>query len=183
MGIEDLETARREQDSISEEATSHSLLTNTRCCFCFPCFTSRRASFSSSAVGLAWWERVRSSSSSSSVSPSSKLHLDDRRWWSRGITALKKIREWSEIVAGPKWKTFLRRFNRNRGVASNRHGQFQYDPLSYALNFDEGHGQNSVVDDEDDFGGFAISRLVTLLFPVQVVLWPWTLEIIIKKSP
>ncbi|KAJ8753567.1 hypothetical protein K2173_022808 [Erythroxylum novogranatense] len=151
MGIEDLETARREQDSIPQETTSNSLLTNTRCCFCFPCFGSRR---SSSTVGLAWWERIRSLSSSSS-SPSSRLRPEKRPWWwARGITALKRIREWSEIVAGPKWKTFIRRFNRSRGVGYTRHGKFQYDPLSYALNFDEGHGQNSVFGDDDDYGGF-----------------------------
>ena len=44
-----------------------------------------------------------------------------------------KVREWSEIVAGPRWKTLIRRFNRD----NRRHGKFQYDPLSYALNFDE----------------------------------------------
>ena len=52
------------------------------------------------------------------------------------------MREWSEIVAGPKWKTFIRRFNygggRGRAVHFAKHGSFQYDPLSYALNFDDG---------------------------------------------
>ncbi|KVH98091.1 hypothetical protein Ccrd_023690 [Cynara cardunculus var. scolymus] len=37
--------------------------------------------------------------------------------WSRGIDALKKIQEWSEIVAGPRWKTFIWRFNRNKSFS------------------------------------------------------------------
>lgn len=46
-------------------------------------------------------------------------------------------------MAGPKWKTFIRRFSRNRGPGGyNRQGKFQYDPTSYSLNFDEGPGQN-----------------------------------------
>jgi hypothetical protein len=67
-----------------------------------------------------------------------------------------KIREWSELVAGPRWKTFIRRFNRNARFGSGgpaaRVGstRFQYDPLSYAMNFDEGHGASP----EGDFTGY-----------------------------
>lgn len=53
-----------------------------------------------------------------------------------------KVREWSELVAGPRWKTFIRRFRRG----PTRHGsgggvgrKLNYDALNYALNFDEGH--------------------------------------------
>lgn len=65
-----------------------------------------------------------------------------------------KVREWSEIVAGPKWKTFIRRFNKNRNASLYvKQGSFNYDPLSYALNFDDGN------DGEEDFnygyGGFS----------------------------
>ncbi|GAB4836629.1 hypothetical protein Ancab_001542 [Ancistrocladus abbreviatus] len=56
------------------------------------------------------------------------------RWW---VRSWKKMREWSEIVAGPRWKTFIRRFRKNR-----RQGNFGYDPLSYAMNFDEGQTGN-----------------------------------------
>ena len=86
--------------------------------------------------------------------------IGDDPWWIRGW---KRVREWSEIVAGPKWKTFIRRFNRSRpdraasgcfayGRLRNHHertGMFRYDEFSYALNFD--HGQNGHLD--DDGGG------------------------------
>lgn len=127
------------------EGKTNALLPNTRCCFCFPCFGSRRPA----AVGLAWWERVRTSQGQSHGGGGG-----GGQWWHRGIRALKKLREWSEIVAGPKWKTFIRRFNRSRsGGGGGRHGKFQYDPLSYSLNFDEGPGHNGNLDD-DDFSGF-----------------------------
>lgn len=134
MGVEDPEMAH--VDSIPEQS-SNSLLANTSCCFCFPCFDSRR----SPSVGLAWWEKIQSSG-------------DGNPWWEPGARAIKKIREWSEIVAGPKWKTFIRRFNRSKGSGNSRPGKFQYDPLSYALNFDEGPGQSNNFDEEDDYGRF-----------------------------
>ncbi|VVA16933.1 PREDICTED: unknown [Prunus dulcis] len=103
--------------------------TSSRCCFCIP-------------ASSAWWERMRA-------------NQNNDRWWSRGFKAFYKLREWSEIVAGPRWKTFIRRFNRNRSGgggssgAGRHHGKFQYDPLSYALNFDEGKE-----DEDDEDGGF-----------------------------
>ncbi|KAJ0988235.1 hypothetical protein J5N97_006591 [Dioscorea zingiberensis] len=76
---------------------------------------------SSPSCGLSNWEPIRSVADSG-----------QDPWWRR---AVMKVREWSEIIAGPRWKTFIRRFNRGGGI---RRAQFQYDPLSYALNFDEG---------------------------------------------
>lgn len=129
----------RDLESINEEKSTNALLVNTRCCFCFPCLGSRRPT----NAGIVWWERVRSSSSSQ----------NDEKWWCRGIKTLKKLREWSEIVAGPKWKTFIRRFNRNRtcgGGGGKRHGgNFQYDSLSYSLNFDNGSGHNGNFENEE----------------------------------
>ncbi|TXG50308.1 hypothetical protein EZV62_022832 [Acer yangbiense] len=123
-----------------EETSSNSLLRNTRC-GCFPCFNHRRQS--SSTVGLAWWERIRT------VHQIQPPH--SQRWWTPAVTAFLRVREWSEIVAGPKWKTFIRRFNRNRSGNSNHNqGKYQYDPLSYSLNFDE----SGDLDQDKDFGGY-----------------------------
>lgn len=104
------------------------------CCFWIP-FTSSRGPSSSSTVS-PWWRRIRTAADDPAPAR-------DDPWWTRGW---KKVREWSEKVAGPKWKTFIRRLGRNR--ANGRHGgavgagagsQFRYDPLSYAMNFDEGN--------------------------------------------
>ncbi|XAR66809.1 hypothetical protein NMG60_11013153 [Bertholletia excelsa] len=53
---------------------------------------------------------------------------------------LKKLKEFSEVIAGPKWKNFIRKcgkyFRRNK-----KRNRFGYDADSYALNFDEGIGE------------------------------------------
>ena len=139
MAVQDLETTIQ-VDSNSEPSGS---VSGRRGCFCFPCFRDRRPP--STAVGSVWWERV------------STVRLSDRRWWSRGVTALRKVREWSEIVAGPKWKTFIRRLNRNSRTASGS-GKFQYDPLSYSLNFDEGQGYNGNLDAAEEEEEQAVFR-------------------------
>lgn len=97
------------------------------CCFCFLRFHARA---SPPASGSSFWERVGSAG-------------HGEGWWARGLRSLRKVREWSEIAAGPKWKTFIRRFNRK----AHRHGRFNYDALDYARNFDE--GQNGDVDEEE----------------------------------
>ncbi|KAJ1439036.1 hypothetical protein SESBI_02813 [Sesbania bispinosa] len=142
----------------SESTTPTGQLQQRSKSFCFPscCFGSRRRS--------TWWERVRSTSWSHSQS-----HLTGTgdRWWSRGLRVFKKLREWSEIVAGPKWKTFIRRFNRNR-FSSKRSAKYQYDPLSYALNFDEGPaGQNGDFNDEG-FRNFSSRYAVATVKPVSM---------------
>ncbi|XP_061369774.1 uncharacterized protein LOC133312566 [Gastrolobium bilobum] len=55
---------------------------------------------------------------------------------------LRKMKEVSEVIAGPKWKTFIRRIS-GYGKKQQRN-KFQYDEHSYALNF------NSGVQSEDD---------------------------------
>lgn len=75
----------------------------------------------------AFWERIAASG-------------DEKPWWVRGW---KRLREWSEVAAGPRWKTFIRRLSRNRG---GKGGKFRYDQLSYALNFDEGQDDDFDVD-------------------------------------
>ncbi|XP_018458195.1 uncharacterized protein LOC108829039 [Raphanus sativus] len=125
-----------------------------RCCSssCFPSFRSR----SSSA-----WGRIRASDDNSN---NHGIIPDEPRWWKR---AALKIREWSEIAAGPRWKTFIRRFNRDprRGRDWDAGEKFQYDPLSYALNFDGDGGDD---DDEDEYVGFrSFSSRYASVPPVQ----------------
>lgn len=114
------------------DAAAAARFSSRGCCFCVPCFGSRR----SSTGGQGWWEKVRTAD-------------NDDTWWGRGLRSLKKLREWSELAAGPRWKTFIRRFNKNRSGGA-RHGKFQYDPLSYSLNFDQGPGHSG--DSDDDHG-------------------------------
>ena len=52
----------------------------------------------------------------------------------------KKVKEISEVLAGPKWKNFIRRFS-IYGINTKRKPRFHYDPKSYALNFEEGDQQ------------------------------------------
>ncbi|KAJ8427317.1 hypothetical protein Cgig2_030582 [Carnegiea gigantea] len=103
----------------------------TRCCAFLPCLESRSSPTRSVLVGYpSLWEKLRQSA-----------EIDDK-WWARPLKSLQKVREWSEIIAGPKWKTFIRRFNRSGGKGSSRGSKFSYDALSYSLNFDEGSGRN-----------------------------------------
>ncbi|PIN04806.1 hypothetical protein CDL12_22660 [Handroanthus impetiginosus] len=136
--MEGRDFSRQSTESIDEASTEALFHNRRRCCFFFPCFDRSGTSSASPSAGLTWWQRMRTT-----------VEIDgNNSLWSRGVGALKKIREWSEIVAGPRWKTFIRRFNRNR--SGSRHVNVQYDPLSYAMNFDEGPGQNGHLDEEGD---------------------------------
>ncbi|KAM7471327.1 hypothetical protein LguiA_009510 [Lonicera macranthoides] len=126
-----------DMDESNEEESTQMLFAKRRCCFCIPGFHSSNRS---PTVRLNWWHKVRAEESQ-----------EGEGLWARGVSAVKKIREWSEIVAGPKWKTFIRRFNRNKSSGGNRQPKYQYDPLSYALNFDQGHNVNSEEEDDDDY--------------------------------
>ncbi|KAJ6296224.1 hypothetical protein OIU78_024128 [Salix suchowensis] len=53
---------------------------------------------------------------------------------------LKKVKEASEVLAGPKWKTFIRKISALIKKKKQRNNQFQYDAESYALNFDREEG-------------------------------------------
>ncbi|KAK4265308.1 hypothetical protein QN277_026376 [Acacia crassicarpa] len=62
------------------------------------------------------------------------------------MNKLRKMKEASEVIGGPKWKkTFIRKINCNR----KQKIRFQYDEHSYALNFDS--GSNSEEDEDLDF--------------------------------
>ncbi|XP_042484474.1 uncharacterized protein LOC122064790 [Macadamia integrifolia] len=71
---------------------------------------------------------------------------DNESLWRRKLKELKEI---TELLCGPKWKNFIRKLsvyaNKRRRRRTTVH-LFQYDPQSYALNFDHGG-------DEDDQHG------------------------------
>ncbi|XP_022987488.1 uncharacterized protein LOC111485032 [Cucurbita maxima] len=56
----------------------------------------------------------------------------------------KKLKEVSEMVGGPRWKNFIRKMGGFLKRKKQRKNRFQYDPESYALNFNHGF------DGEDD---------------------------------
>ncbi|KAF5192762.1 Nhl domain protein [Thalictrum thalictroides] len=141
-------------ESIDDEMMFH----KRGCCFWIPCIGSDRSNKLGSPS--PWWERVGTSE-------------NEEKWWNKGWKAVLKVREWSEIMAGPKWKTFIRRFNKKNGGGSSNGGgsllsggggkqnKFQYDPLSYSLNFDEGPGHNGQSDEDYVFRDFS-SRYATI---------------------
>ncbi|KAG6424206.1 hypothetical protein SASPL_114620 [Salvia splendens] len=49
-------------------------------------------------------------------------------------TQLQKVKQWSEVVAGPKWKNLIRKIGR-LCHCQKKQPPFQYSPESYALNF------------------------------------------------
>ncbi|KAK6153037.1 hypothetical protein DH2020_012676 [Rehmannia glutinosa] len=137
------ESTRKDEDS-NDDVQETAFFSRGCCSFwSFSCWKSEN------------WERI-------STSERETQECSSRSWWDKGINALKKTREWSELVAGPKWKTFIRRFNRTG--ARSKTGKFQYDPFSYALNFDEGPGQNGQFEDDRIFRDFS-SRYAAI--PVQ----------------
>ncbi|XP_078439601.1 uncharacterized protein LOC144709828 [Wolffia australiana] len=97
------------------------------CCFFWvPTFSGGDRATPPTAGGSGGWERI-------SAGVGGRPAADP--WWRR---ALMKVREWSEVVAGPRWKTLIRRFNRSAPWCGGaRQAKFQYDPLSYALNFED----------------------------------------------
>ncbi|GMJ07251.1 hypothetical protein HRI_004394300 [Hibiscus trionum] len=56
-------------------------------------------------------------------------------WWKSKLNKLKQV---SEKIAGPKWKNFVRKMSGYCHKRKCQKNRFQYDPCSYALNFDNG---------------------------------------------
>ncbi|KAL0681052.1 hypothetical protein Bca4012_047899 [Brassica carinata] len=129
------------------------------CCLFLPCLGSSQPS---SHGGSVWWQRIRTVD---------KLEPDER-WWMSGWS---KMREWSEILAGPKWKTFIRRVGRSHccggvgdgGGGGNRTDQvdFRYDSWSYSLNFDDGK-QTGHFEDEFPYRDYSM-RFTSPSLPVS----------------
>ncbi|OAY79174.1 hypothetical protein ACMD2_00089 [Ananas comosus] len=145
---------------LDDAAAADAVFARRRCCCFWIPWTGRRPAEASSTV--EWWERIQGSERLGDGRRSPSSSSAEGWWWRWGVRATMKVREWSELVAGPRWKTFIRRFNRNPrhgggggggggdGFARFGSGRFQYDPLSYALNFDEGHGWSP----EGDYSGY-----------------------------
>ncbi|KAF4356105.1 hypothetical protein G4B88_012570 [Cannabis sativa] len=72
------------------------------------------------------------------------------------VKKVKKVKEFSEVVAGPKWKNFIRKIggycNGNNKKQKNMN-RFQYDAQSYALNFDNGGARFDDEEDEEETNG------------------------------
>ncbi|PIN20308.1 hypothetical protein CDL12_06988 [Handroanthus impetiginosus] len=60
------------------------------------------------------------------------------------LTILKKLKELSELVAGPKWKNLIRKIGKicNSRKYNKPTMQFQYSPETYALNFAGDHQED-----------------------------------------
>ncbi|XP_071726819.1 uncharacterized protein [Rutidosis leptorrhynchoides] len=67
---------------------------------------------------------------------------DDDSWF---MNRFKTLKEFSELVAGPRWKNFIRKFSKKPRKGNS---PFQYDPESYALNFNNSNG--GINGDDDD---------------------------------
>ncbi|KAL2480205.1 NHL domain-containing protein [Abeliophyllum distichum] len=115
-----------------------------------PCFCCRPSDVASVWERLPKAEKEREAAQASS-------------WWKKCIKAFKKTREWSELVAGPKWKTFIRQFNKT----GSKPKKFQYDQLSYALNFDEGPEQNGQLEEDRIYRNFSSRYATAIPAPVK----------------
>ncbi|KAK8568520.1 hypothetical protein V6N13_106429 [Hibiscus sabdariffa] len=80
-------------------------------------------------AGLRWWRRK--SIGYINMTQAEGVRVRPESWLKRKA---RKLREISEILAGPRWKNFSPRFITS-GIDKKRM-QFQYDPRSYQLNFD-----------------------------------------------
>ncbi|CAI9293477.1 unnamed protein product [Lactuca saligna] len=68
--------------------------------------------------------------------------IGDKNSWL--MNRFKRFREFSEVIAGPKWKNFIRKFSKKPRKGNS--SPFQYDPESYALNFNDSVGDESDYD-------------------------------------
>ncbi|XP_050219283.1 uncharacterized protein LOC126669772 [Mercurialis annua] len=117
---EESEETHNGEDQDFEESSA---AFNPYCCGCFK--------------GLVFWKRNADGSDRLLLPPKQE---EKRECYLR--EKAKKVKEFSEILAGPRWKNFIRRFSVH-GINGNsnkkrRSQKFQYDPQSYAMNFDDG---------------------------------------------
>lgn len=78
-------------------------------------------------------------------------YLHTESWF---VNQLKQLKEFSELVAGPRWKNFIRKIGRySKPKKYTKTAQTMYSPNSYALNFDD----TRLEDDEEDDYRFSFS--------------------------
>lgn len=88
----------------------------------------------------------------------SLLHGGEQGEESWLIKKAKEVKEFTEVVAGPKWKNFIRKlgkYTKKSIMAECR----QYDPQSYALNFDDGLDDFQLENDSALLGGGLSTKL------------------------
>ncbi|KAJ4827243.1 hypothetical protein Tsubulata_015205 [Turnera subulata] len=73
------------------------------------------------------------------------------------VEKVKELREISELLAGPRWKNFIRRFSVRGCYKKRSRMQCHYDPQSYALNFDDGIEREANVAYPDFLARYAAS--------------------------
>ncbi|OWM72852.1 uncharacterized protein LOC116197694 [Punica granatum] len=109
---------------------------------------SEEAASSSSCFCFQWWSRGSYHNAHRPLLDGDDSHHRHGQWWKAVKEKLMEAREFTEVVAGPKWKTFIRRvggyFGKNKKA---QRGQFGYDAESYALNFDGGFDREGEEDD------------------------------------
>ncbi|KAM7276333.1 hypothetical protein ACFE04_018199 [Oxalis oulophora] len=94
-------------------------------------------------TGLCFWRQ----GNDNSITSGRYLLPNNQQEENWALRKLKSVKEMSEIIAGPKWKNFIRSFSKKKKASLQ---QFQYDPHSYALNFDDGINRDDDYDNEND---------------------------------
>ncbi|KAI5674457.1 hypothetical protein M9H77_14821 [Catharanthus roseus] len=88
------------------------------------------------------WKQGNTNQESKFLLQGDKNRGEEESWVSKKF---KKLKEFSEVIAGPKWKNLIRKIGKYCNPKKSRtQQQHMYSPQSYALNFDDGE------EDEDD---------------------------------
>ncbi|KDP33548.1 hypothetical protein JCGZ_07119 [Jatropha curcas] len=121
--------------------------------YCFEDCEEQAAAYFSSSCCCCFYLKRNSNGSRRYLLGRKQEEIDNKESWV--VEKAKKVKEISEVLAGPKWKNFIRRCSsvHGYGFCSKKTSkmQYQYDPQSYALNFDDGIDKEL----EDSFPGFS----------------------------
>lgn len=84
---------------------------------------------------LKWWKGHHEEEGKRLLEQKGEGRNGEETWM---VEKLRKMKEVSEVVAGPKWKTFIRKISGYVKKHQKNNNRFQYDEHSYALNFNSG---------------------------------------------